>query len=292
MKKLLLLLLFITLFLGVYSQTSKNISAPQVKATEKILTDKLDTKTGAVGAIDADGNTITNLKPSVNPTDVVIRSENVNADWSATSGNALILNKPDTVRMSNYIKGAAGSLAKFAPGDSSVISLSNGADNQILTMVGGAPAWASPSTSSSGSLYGYVTDTYDITSTTLVNITGMSISLQASSTYEIEVNLLCNVSAVTTGAGFGINLTSTTGAYFKGLMWGSTTTSANKMVLVDTWDTATSGWLTTSGSYGGVKLTARLTTGSTAPTLTVKALKTTSGTLTIWLWSYVKATKI
>ena len=130
------------------------------------------------------------------------------------------------------------------------------------------------------------------TGQSLVTVTGLSLSLLANSVYEIEVNMTCSTTAVTSGIGYGINLSNTSGASIEAQVYGASTSSAMKTVRISAFNTSAQAFLTTSGQTGGVMIKGIIVTGSVAPILTVQHLKVTSGTSTVFVNSYVKATKL
>ena len=205
-----------------------------------------------------------------------------------TQVNSLFLAKTGGLNLSNYIKtGVDGQLVKCI-GDSAVGPIAAGTNGYNMQMVAGVPAWSGKGSILSAS----VSATQDCTSTTLIDIPGLSLSLEANSNYYIMFFLDCYVSADTYGSGYGLNLSNTTGATLRGLLSGATTATTNKTVDCSGFNTASSGWLTTASQYGGVQYTGLLVTGTTAPVLTIKQLKTTSGTASVYSRSTLIAIKL
>ena len=141
--------------------------------------------------------------------------------------------------------------------------------------------------------YARVTSTATSTTQTLSNITGLSQDLLASSVYEFEAVLSVSTSTGTNGTNYGVSLTNTTGASIEAQITGSTSTTANKTLRLSSLNTAaSSSFLTTASISGGVVIKGIIVTGSTAPTLTIQHLKTTSGTSTVFANSFLKVTRV
>lgn len=125
----------------------------------------------------------------------------------------------------------------------------------------------------------------------LVDITGLSVSLIANATYEVECMLSGSTTAVTTGTGYGIQY-SAAGATIEGWVSGSSTTTAAKSLRLNAFNTSSQAWLTTSAQTGGIFIKGIVTVGANAGTLTARHLKVTSGTSTVFIGSYIKITRI
>ena len=201
----------------------------------------------------------------------------------------------DTLPISNYINGAntlaSGKIAVLR-GDSSVVTLSGGTTGQaVVKQADGTVAFATVGGGNS-SLYSILASSTNTSSATLVPLSGISLTLAANSTYEIEFVLAVSISAVTTGAGFGLYYNGGAGATLGGTMSGSVTSTSAKYVNVDTFNLSYAGWLTTSGQTGGIYYKGIVSTGTTSQPLTIVYLKTTSGTISVYPPSYLKATLI
>jgi hypothetical protein len=129
------------------------------------------------------------------------------------------------------------------------------------------------------------------TGQSLADVTGLSVACVANAVYEIEANLTCSTTTVTTGNEYGIQF-SQSGAAFEGQCKGSLTTVVDQSVRISALNTATVAFLTTSGQSGGILIKGILTTGANAGNVTVQHLKATSGTSTVFIGSYLKATRI
>lgn len=141
-------------------------------------------------------------------------------------------------------------------------------------------------------VYGRVTGSnFTTTGQTLVDITGLSVALAINATYEFEVNIGAQVTAVTTGNQYGIQY-SAAGAAIEAQVTGSLTTTAAKTERMNALNTASTAYLTTSAQSGGVRITGIITTGANAGNITARTLKVTSGTSTVLINSFIKVTRI
>lgn len=125
----------------------------------------------------------------------------------------------------------------------------------------------------------------------LVNITGLSIALLANTTYEFEAFLSCQVSAVTTGNGYGVQF-SAAGASVEAQIEGALTNAASKNLRISALNTSAQAFLTTSGQTGGIVIKGVIVVGANAGNLTIQHLKVTSGTSTVFINSFLKVIKI
>lgn len=143
-----------------------------------------------------------------------------------------------------------------------------------------------------GPVYARVTGS-DATTTgqALTNITGLSVALTTSATYEFEAFLSVTTSAVTTGTQYGVNY-SVAGGAVEAFVSGSLTTASDQTVRLSALNSATVAYLTSSGQSGGILIKGVVTTGANAGNLTIQHLKVTSGTSTVRINSYLKVTRI
>lgn len=125
----------------------------------------------------------------------------------------------------------------------------------------------------------------------LVDITGLSNALVANATYEFEAVLSVSTSAVTTGTAYGVNF-SAAGATVEASITGSSTSTASKTLRINALNTATLLFLATSAQTGGIVIKGIVTTGANAGNFTIKHLKLTSGTSTVFINSYLKTVRI
>lgn len=125
----------------------------------------------------------------------------------------------------------------------------------------------------------------------LVDITGLLNALVANATYEFEAVLSVSTSAVTTGTAYGVNF-SAAGATIEAHITGSSTSTASKTLRINALNTATLLFLATSAQTGGIVIKGIVTTGANAGNFTIKHLKLTSGTSTVFINSYLKTVRI
>lgn len=125
----------------------------------------------------------------------------------------------------------------------------------------------------------------------LVDITGLTQTLIANASYEVECMLSVSTTAVITGTGYAIQF-SAAGATIEGLISGSLIITACKVLRLNAFNTSMQPWLTTSAQTGGVIIKCVVTTGANAGILSVRHLKVTSGTSTVFIGSYMKITRI
>lgn len=129
------------------------------------------------------------------------------------------------------------------------------------------------------------------TGQTLTDVTGLSAALVANSIYQFEANLSVSTSAVTTGVQYGVNY-SAAGATIEANIVGASSTTASKTERISVLNTATTTFLATSAQSGGIRITGSVITGANAGNLTIKHLKVTSGTSTVFINSFLKVTRI
>ena len=214
---------------------------------------------------------------------------------NSTTAQSKFLSKTAVLPLTNYFDATStateGDISIWK-NDSLIGKLSGGTTGSTLVKQSNGK-WAAGSASGGSSLLlARTTSTSYVTSTSFMNVPELTLSLEANSSYEISFQLLLGIEDSADGCGVGINLSSVTGASFGGLFFGTQTTGVTAMALGDVFDGYSGGFLESNPAYGGVKFDGILTTGSTAPTLYVRIEKTTSGTVSIYVPSFVKATKI
>lgn len=150
--------------------------------------------------------------------------------------------------------------------------------------------WTLATPAGSGDTYAYVSGSNaTTTSLTAVDITGMSITLDASSSYILESHISGGTSSAA-GVKHGIAFSGAAGATPEGG--------------IEYWGEATSAWVRVSslpGLSGAITSTLPelrsdfylfLRTGVNSGNLTMQHLKITSGTSTVYIGSYMKVTKV
>lgn len=132
---------------------------------------------------------------------------------------------------------------------------------------------------------------FTTTGQALVDITGLSLALAANSVYQFEIGISASTTNVTTGIQYGVNF-SAAGASIEAQIVGSFTSTASKTERINALNTATSAFLTTASQTGAVTIKGIIVVGANAGNLTAKTLKVTSGTSTVFINSYITATRI
>jgi hypothetical protein len=127
------------------------------------------------------------------------------------------------------------------------------------------------------------------TSNTLVDVTGLSIPLLANSVYQFEA-IINGLSSTVHGTGYGINF-SDSGATIEAQISGTSGPASHKSLRISALNSAASPFLAGVNADGGIRITGVITTGSNAGNLLVQHLKVNSGTGTVFINSYLTATK-
>lgn len=124
----------------------------------------------------------------------------------------------------------------------------------------------------------------------LVDITGLTFAAAAAATYEFEAVLSCSTTAVTTGTGYGVAYSGTASA-IEAHITGSSTATVTKTLRIAALNTSAQAFLTGSGQTGGIRIKGIIVT-TTAGNLTIRHLKVTSGTSTVYINSFLKVTRV
>jgi hypothetical protein len=130
------------------------------------------------------------------------------------------------------------------------------------------------------------------TSTTLVDVTGLSTPLSANSTYLVTAVLSTATSADASGTRYGVNFSAAGASLSATSLTGSRTSTAANSEPLNALNTSTGSYMTTSSQVGAVTITGMITTGANAGNLTVEHLKISSGTSTVKIGSWLMVTKI
>ena len=123
----------------------------------------------------------------------------------------------------------------------------------------------------------------------LVDVTGLSLALLANSVYAFESSLSV-ASSSATGNQYGVQF-SQAGASVEAVLTGTLLAVTQQTVRINALNTATIAFVT-AAIDGGIIITGAIVTGVNAGNLTVRHLKVTSGTSTVRINSYLRATKI
>lgn len=141
-------------------------------------------------------------------------------------------------------------------------------------------------------LRGYVSGgNFTTTSLTLVNITGLSVALEANTVYEINIKMTVESSS-NAGLNTGVDF-SAAGATIEAGEIGARDVEVGKACRLNNFNTAhaASAWVRLSNTPQTHEIKGIVRTGANAGNLTAQILKVISGTATVYVDSYIKAQK-
>jgi hypothetical protein len=137
-------------------------------------------------------------------------------------------------------------------------------------------------------IYGRVeTSDFTTTSTTLVDITGLSVPLAANTVYELDSNLSLRSSSAA-GIKVGVNFSAAGATIEATCLHGASNAAYDR---INAFNTASAVFMT-SITDGGDRIKGIITTGANAGNLTIQLLKVTSGTATSYIGSFMRVNKI
>lgn len=142
-------------------------------------------------------------------------------------------------------------------------------------------------------LRGYVSGgNFTTTSLTLVNITGLSVALDANSVYEINIKLTYESSS-NAGLNTGVNF-SAAGATIEAGEVGSRDGEVGKVARITAFNTsgASTAFIRLSATPQTHEIKGIVRTGANAGNLTAQVAKVLSGTATVYIDSYIRAQKV
>ncbi|OFY07649.1 MAG: hypothetical protein A2W99_15080 [Bacteroidetes bacterium GWF2_33_16] len=128
------------------------------------------------------------------------------------------------------------------------------------------------------------------TSTTLVNIPGLSATLEANATYEFEV-VIAAASSSNAGNKYGVNFTGT-GARVESQLFGNIDPSSVGGESVWIFNTQTDYAYVTYNGYGNIRIQGLVSTSTDSGTFTIQQSKVTSGTATAHRDTYLKIKRV
>lgn len=140
-------------------------------------------------------------------------------------------------------------------------------------------------------VYSRLTGDVSTTSTSLVDITGLSIALVASAVYEFEANLIVTVSNNTGGTSYGVQYSSS-GANVYSTIIGTYSASAAASGKIVALNTASAAYLSGANNTGEILIKGIFTTGANGGNITIQHLKVSSGTSYVNNGSFLKVTRI
>lgn len=220
-------------------------------------------------------------------------------DGTRLAGDTDLTFSVDTLTATKFITNSINKVAITTPATGSTLTILDGKTltfNNTLTLAGtDGTTMTFPTTSTTffKQLFARVTGSNATTTgQSLVDITGLSIALEANSVYRYITSLSIGTSAVVTGTQYGINF-SAAGATIEGGYSLTTTDTSNNQNRIHAFNTTGDTALTTSASTNGNYFSyGVVTTGANAGNLTVQHLKVTSGTSTVFIGSILEVIKI
>jgi hypothetical protein len=128
--------------------------------------------------------------------------------------------------------------------------------------------------------------------TTLADITGLTVSLAVNSVYEIEAHLVLGTSADTDGTGYAIQYSAAGATVEAGFIGSANGVSGAKTLRINAFNTSTVACMVTNAQTGVATIKGIVRTGANAGNLTVQHKKFVAGTSTVYIDSFLKVTKI
>ncbi len=166
-------------------------------------------------------------------------------------------------------------------------------DNTAAHYMDGTGSWSTPGASGGwDSTYTVSGSDFTTTSTTLVDITGLSFAALINSVYEFESVLLCSTSADANGIKFGVQYSAAGASVAATFMAAASNTGAAIASTNALNSAATAAFLLTTSQIGSVTIKGHLTTGVNTGNITIQCLHPVSGTSTIKIGSILKIKKV
>lgn len=207
---------------------------------------------------------------------------------NATSGAAGFMSSGDKAKLDGIASGATANSS-----DAQLRDRSTHTGAQAISTVTGLQ---SALDAKAASMYlprlAFAANDVTTTSTSFVDITGLSIALEANKTYVFRVGLSAGTSADVSGTRYTMQF-SAAGASLEAQIVNPISQTNARAERLSAFNTAPlSNSLTTSAQTGAILITGRVVTGSNAGDLTVRHLKNTSGTATIYAGSFLEVTLV
>ena len=211
-------------------------------------------------------------------------------------GSSIDLNTSQTYPTNIGAGNSTGTITIGSSGAQVISVGSNSAGAKTIsignTIAGGSVNIKSPVPGINVPFYARLTGNVTTSSTSLVDITGLSILLVNNAVYEFEANLL-TASTTNDGVKYGINYSSTGAAVFATITGTMTLGVGATGELVALNPTASPVFcISSSITAGGILIKGTMTTGANAGTVTIQQLKVVSGTASCFSGSFFKVTRI
>jgi hypothetical protein len=128
--------------------------------------------------------------------------------------------------------------------------------------------------------------------TTLADITGLSVALAINSVYEFEAHLVLGTSADTDGTGYAVQYSAAGATVEAGFIGSANGVAGAKTVRINAFNTSTVACLVTNAQTGVATIKGIVRTGANAGDLTIQHKKFVAGTSTVYIDSFLKVTKL
>jgi hypothetical protein len=128
--------------------------------------------------------------------------------------------------------------------------------------------------------------------TTLADITGLSVALAINSVYEFEAHLVLGTSADTDGTGYAVQYSAAGATVEAGFIGSANGVAGAKTLRINAFNTSTVACLVTNAQTGVATIKGIVRTGANAGDLTIQHKKFVAGTSTVYIDSFLKVTKI
>ena len=225
--------------------------------------------------------------------DVIMRDTRANQPAAGAPGRLYFVTDENVTERDNGSAwesfGAAGAAAFTDLSD--VPSSYSGQSGQVVAVNGSEDGLEFISFSSGATTVKVSGSDFSTGSTSLVDITGLSFSASANKIYEVDVLLLVTSD---TGDGMRVGAAYSAAGSSITLLWlGSNSANSAFVGELETLNGLTSGVFASDATVPKmIFLKGTLKTGANAGTLTIKALKVTSGTATVYIGSRMTVTEL
>jgi hypothetical protein len=136
-----------------------------------------------------------------------------------------------------------------------------------------------------------VTTNATTTGQTLTDITGMTVTLEANTVYELNVVMTCQSSS-NAGNQYGVQFTGAGATIEASIIGRAGNATTNRNERINSFNVATGTFIGSANATGGIRIGGVVQTGVNGGTLSIRHLKVTSGTSTVFINSFVRVSKI